>query len=166
MQQIDITELEVKPFQVYDKDWALLVTEVEGKANAMTISWGGLGTLWNMPVATSYVRLSRYTHDLIEQSDRFSLCWLDASEKRSLGLCGSVSGRDQDKITACNFEIKHASDGTPYIATSTRVLCCRKILATPLPLDAILDSSIAPTMYGDGDTHDIYIGEVTAAYIA
>ena len=32
---------------VFDKKWALLTAGDKDKFNTMTISWGGLGTLWN-----------------------------------------------------------------------------------------------------------------------
>ena len=51
------------------KDWMLVCAG----DNAMTASWGGMGVLWNKPVAFCFVRPQRYTHALIEQSDRFSL---------------------------------------------------------------------------------------------
>ena len=34
--------------------------------NTMTISWGGLGTLWERPVATVYVKKNRYTLAFME----------------------------------------------------------------------------------------------------
>ena len=36
----------------------------------MTISWGGMGTLWGKPVVTVYVKLCRYTYGFMnEESD-------------------------------------------------------------------------------------------------
>ena len=43
-------------FSVFDKKWALLTAGDKDKFNTMTVSWGGLGTLWSKPVATVYVR--------------------------------------------------------------------------------------------------------------
>lgn len=47
-------------FDQFDKKWALLTAGKIDNFNSMTISWGGLGTLWNKPVATVYVRTSIY----------------------------------------------------------------------------------------------------------
>ena len=41
--------------------------------NTMTISWGGLGTLWRRPVATVYVKKNRYTFEFMEQNDYFTV---------------------------------------------------------------------------------------------
>ena len=49
-------------FEQFDKKWALLTAGNSEDFNTMTISWGGMGTIWNKPVATVYVRTSRLTH--------------------------------------------------------------------------------------------------------
>ena len=56
-------EFNTEIFSQYDKKWALLTAGKEADFNTMTISWGGLGTIWGKPVATVYVCTSRYTHD-------------------------------------------------------------------------------------------------------
>ena len=42
-------------FAQFDKKWALLCAGTKEKHNTMTISWGGMGTLWGKPVVTVYV---------------------------------------------------------------------------------------------------------------
>ncbi len=39
---------------------------LRGDCNTMTASWGGLGVLWNKPMATIYVRPQRYTFQFLE----------------------------------------------------------------------------------------------------
>ena len=58
---------------VFDKKWALLTAGNEDNFNTMTISWGGLGTLWGKSVATVYVRTSRYTHDFMDSNGYFTV---------------------------------------------------------------------------------------------
>ncbi len=52
-------EFNTEIFSQFDKKWALLTAGDESSFNTMTISWGGLGTIWGKPVATVYVRTSR-----------------------------------------------------------------------------------------------------------
>ena len=52
-------------FTQFDKKWALVTAGNADSFNTMTISWGGMGTIWNKPVATVYVRTSRFTHEFI-----------------------------------------------------------------------------------------------------
>jgi len=49
LRTMDPKELQVNPFTVFDDDWALLTVGTEDRLNAMTISWGGLGTFWDAP---------------------------------------------------------------------------------------------------------------------
>ena len=84
-------------FETYDKQWALLTAGSMDKFNTMTISWGGLGTIWGMPVATVYVRTSRYTHDFMDDNEYFTVSFYPEEMKKTLGVLGSKSGREIDK---------------------------------------------------------------------
>ena len=79
-------------FAQFDKKWALLTAGGKEKFNTMTISWGGLGTLWGKPVATVYVRESRYTHEFMDREDYFTVSFYPESCRRTLGVLASVLG--------------------------------------------------------------------------
>ena len=85
-------------FAQFDKKWALLTAGGKEKFNTMTISWGGLGTLWGKPVATVYVRESRYTHEFMDREDYFTVSFYPESCRRTLGVLGSKSGRDRSRL--------------------------------------------------------------------
>ena len=89
-------EFQTEIFSQFDKKWALLTAGDKENFNTMTISWGGLGTLWGRPVATTYVRTSRYTHDYMDQNDYFTVSFYPEEYKPVLGVLGSKSGRDMD----------------------------------------------------------------------
>lgn len=42
-------EITTNPFRLIGKEWMLVTAEMNGKANTMTASWGGVGVLWNKP---------------------------------------------------------------------------------------------------------------------
>lgn len=79
-------ELEGNLFKMIAKDWALITAEADGKANAMTISWGGFGQLWNELVAFTFVRPQRYTYGLTEASDVYSGLLLRGEVPQRAGL--------------------------------------------------------------------------------
>ena len=60
---------QVDAFHIFDKQWALVTAGTLEDYNTMTISWGGLGTLWSRPVATVYVKPVRYTYHFLEKND-------------------------------------------------------------------------------------------------
>ena len=45
-------EFKTDIFTLFDKKWALVTAGGQDSFNTMTISWGGMGTIWNKPVAT------------------------------------------------------------------------------------------------------------------
>ena len=44
-------ELQGNVFEMIGKEWLLVAAEKDGKVNAMTASWGGLGIMWGKEVA-------------------------------------------------------------------------------------------------------------------
>ena len=114
-------EMEGNPFQMIDKQWMLITAGNEEKANTMTASWGGLGVLWFKPVSFAFVRPTRYTYEFIEREDGYSLCFFDESYRNALKVCGTVSGRDRDKIAECGLTLRY-EDGIPYFDEAETVL--------------------------------------------
>ena len=145
-------------FKQFDKKWALLTAGTKEKFNTMTISWGGLGTLWNKPVATVYVRESRYTHEFVDDNEYFTVSFYSEEYKKVLGVLGSKSGRDMNKMGQSGLTPKEAG-GSITFAEAEVTLVCRKLFRQQLEVSNIPDD-IATTFYSDGDAHDMYIGEV------
>ena len=75
-QPYPIKEIEFNPFVRFGDNWGALTTKADDKVNSMTISWGGVGMLWNKPAATVYVRESRFTKELLDKSETFSVSFL------------------------------------------------------------------------------------------
>ena len=82
------------------KQWMLVTAGTSEKFNTMTASWGGLGWLWNKPVAFVFIRPERYTHGFIEASDCMTLSFYGEEYREALKICGTKSGRDTDKVAA------------------------------------------------------------------
>ena len=60
-------------FSYFNRKWALLTAGTKERYNAMTISWGGMGTLWGKPVVTVYVKPIRYTWQFMEKGGFFTV---------------------------------------------------------------------------------------------
>ena len=97
-------------FGTYDKEWALLTAGSMDNFNTMTISWGGMGTLWGKPVVTVYVKPIRYTYEFLEKNDYFTLSFFPEEYRADLLTLGTKSGRDGDK-TARRRARERASGG-------------------------------------------------------
>lgn len=161
---LELENYVARPFEAFRAD-PVLVCESEGHANAMTIGWGSMGTLWSLPVSTVYVRTSRYTHQLISCSSRYSICWLPPTLQDAVGLCGSKSGRDLDKIAASGLTLAHDANGTPYLAESELVVACRKLHMAPIDMLGFCRDGLHGRWYQPGTAnspHVEVVGEVTA----
>ena len=58
---MDVYEFNANPFEQFHRGWALVTAGDEKQFNTMTVSWGSMGTLWNKPIITVYVKPVRYT---------------------------------------------------------------------------------------------------------
>ena len=72
-QKKDKTVLTMNPFDKIGKQWMLITSGDEDKANTMTASWGGVGVLWGSDVVYIFVRQSRYTKEFIDKTGHFSI---------------------------------------------------------------------------------------------
>ncbi len=146
-------------FKVFDKQWALLTVGNADKFNTMTISWGGMGTLWSKPVATVYVRTSRYTHDFMDDNEYFSISFYPEKYRKNLTVLGSKSGRDMDKMKESGLTPKQVGQTMTFDEAEVTVIC-RKLFRQRLDLDNIPEGIVKALYTGDAP-HDMYIGEVT-----
>ena len=145
-------------FSQFDKKWALLTAGELGNFNSMTVSWGGLGTIWNKSVATVYVRLSRYTHEFMDNNDYFTVSFYPEAQRKTLGVLGSKSGRDMDKINGSGLTPVKAGKSVSFKEAEI-TLVCRKLFRQRVELSNIPEE-IVKACYSSGDPHDMYIGEV------
>lgn len=159
MKQIEINEFSENPFKLIGSDWMLITAKKGDKTNMMTASWGGVGILWNKPVATIYVRPQRYTKEFIDNEEYFSLCVLPEDYRQILNYCGTKSGRDEDKITETKLTIDE-SEKAPIFKESRLVLICKKLYAQDLTEQSFIDKSLVEKNYQAKDFHTMYIAEI------
>ncbi len=161
LQEIDVKKLSMNPFSLIGDEWMLVSTGNAAKCNTMTASWGGLGVLWGKNVAYSVIRPQRYTFELLEENDAYTLSFYPPECKKALALCGKVSGRDVDKFTDSGLTPCFDLDA-PYFEEAKLVLCCRKLYGQFLDPACFLDASLEG-FYPDKDYHKLYVGEIVKA---
>ncbi len=151
-------EFNAKSFEVFDQEWALVTAGTKDSCNAMTISWGGLGTLWGKPVATVYVKPVRYTWNFLKENEYFTVSFYDEQYRKALGVFGSKSGRDIDKVKETGFTPVYLENAVTFMEAKTTLLC-RKIYTQDLDIDAIPDFA-RERYYTEEAPHTMFIGEV------
>ncbi len=160
---MDLKSFNLAPLHILDKEWALLTAGKKDKFNTMTISWGGLGTIWNKPVATIYVRPNRYTYQFIEDNEYFTISFYNEGYRRDLGILGSKSGRSLDKISLTNLTPKFLSNGISFNEAKLTIVC-KKIYFQDLDINNINLDNIpqkeVDRFYKEEPMHRMYMGEV------
>ena len=150
-------------FDRIGKDWMLITAcgkneKGEDAVNTMTASWGGMGFLWNRPVAFCFVRPQRYTCRFIEQSERFSLSFFDEKHRAALRVCGTKSGRDSDKWQETGLT-PVIRGGVPLVAEARLNLVCRKLYVDTLKREGFLLPCLLEN-YKAEDFHRVYVVEI------
>lgn len=149
------------------KKGALFSVKDGEKYNTMTIGWGTLGIEWGLPVFVAYIRESRYTHELLEKTNTFTvnLPLVGENVGKILGYCGSKSGRDCDKFSDCNLTAVPGKDvDAPAILQLPVTLECEIIYRQDQDCRK-LPESIQNQYYPNGDPHTEYYGKIVNAYI-
>lgn len=154
----------VNPFTMIGKDWLLITAEKDGKANTMTASWGGVGILWNKPVAYVFIRPQRYTKEFVDSNARLSLSVPGGAFRKQLNYLGKVSGRDEPKIENAGLTLR-TEDGVPFFDEAQTVLLCRKMYKQDLDGRCFIDAAISPAMYAEKDFHTMYVCEIEKVLI-
>ena len=159
-QPIETKDFEINVFEKIGSNLFALTTKKDGFVNAMTAGWGGLGYMWGKPVAFVVVRESRYTLELLDQTDVFSMCFLEKEKyKTAMRYLGAVSGRQEDKIAALKLNIGYWKE-TPYIDEANTVICLKKLFKSPMKPEEFLDKSLLDTWYKNRDYHNLYMAEI------
>lgn len=163
MRKINPFDMQENPFDLINKKWAMVTTRQGDQVNTMTASWGGVGVIWNKPAAFIFVRPQRFTREMLDSSERFSLCFLPETYRKELGYCGKASGRDEDKLAVCGFTTIDF-DGAPAIAQSDTVISCRKLYRQALNAESFIDQPLDSANYPGKDYHVMYVAEILGVY--
>lgn len=163
-EKVKSNEFKISPFKLIGTDWMLIAAEKDGKVNAMTASWGGLGVMWHKDVAFTVIRPQRYTKEFVDSSDSFSITFFDESYKKKLSYFGRVSGREEDKIKnsqlSLNFE-----NSVPYFEEAAIVMICKKLYSQRLDPENFIVESINDEFYKSNDHHVLYISEIQEIFV-
>lgn len=142
----------------------LLVSGKMEKANVMTIGWGLIGRLWGRRFFMVAVRPSRYTYEFIEEAEDFTVNVPRRGMEEIVDYCGSVSGREHDKLKEKRLtRIPSKKVTSPIISECIIHYECKvsyksDVIPSGLPKD-ILRSS-----YPSGNYHTLYHGEILATF--
>lgn len=163
--RIDPKELAVNAVKMYDDDWMVVSAGNKESMNLMTISWGGLGELWNKPVATVYVAPQRYTYQFLEREEYYTICRFDSTYRDKLTYLGTKSGRDEDKVKGSGLTVRFTERGNPMYEEANLVIECRKIYHDNFRPERLQQEQLDWYEDRQVDPHGIFIGEIVDMWV-
>ena len=153
------------PFDIFTGKGMLLCAGDREKSNAMTIGWGGLGTLWGRNDAvTVYVAEKRHTKLFMDKAATFTVMAFDKEKQANiLDYMGRNSGRDGDKAAALGLHLAYTERGTPYYEEAEMVLECELMYSAPFDPAGMRD--VPQKLYANfpAGVHTMYIGRIVSA---
>jgi flavin reductase (DIM6/NTAB) family NADH-FMN oxidoreductase RutF len=159
-----ITNLE-KGMEELHKRGAFLTVRSGEKVNTMTISWGSIGFIWGKPTLTALIRKSRFTHELIENADSFTISIPYGDEMKSaLGICGTKSGRDIDKVAEAGIKFVSSNEvSSPVVDGCNMYYECKIVYKQDMD-ESFVSPEVKKRSYAKGDYHTMYYGEIVSCY--
>lgn len=161
MKRIEIKDLTENFFETISKEWMLITAGTPEHFNTMTASWGGIGFLWNKPVAFVFIRPERYTYEFAEKNEYLTLSFLGDENRQIHNICGSKSGRDTDKVQETGLKPLPTPEGNITFEQSRLTLECRKLYSRMLEPESFIDKQPLEKWYSENNgMHKMYIVEI------
>lgn len=156
MTEIDLKDLHkfINPFSLEESPAIAMATDGK-RTNGLTIGWAGFGILWRKLCATVYVHKQRFSKEIFDKADYFSICFVE--DKDQIKYFGTVSGRDEDKIKKCGMKL-NSEDFAPYFEESKLVVICKVMGKSDFDTNSV-DEGVAQWYKRDG-VHTQYYGEI------
>lgn len=125
----------------------LITSKVGEEDNIMTATWTTPVSI-NPPLYGVSIAPGRYSHEIIEKSGEFGVCFMDFDDVEKVLTAGRVSGRKIDKFEKLDLQRHESSEiSAPLLTNSISALECE-----------ITDS---PKL---GD-HTFFVGKIVAAWV-
>ncbi len=161
--QVEAQHINESAVQLIGYDWMLITAGTIEKQNTMSASWGGLGVLWNKPVAYVFIRPVRHTYSFVEAQQYFTCSFYDKKYRKMLNYCGKFSGRDVNKVKEMSLTPINTGKSLAF-AEARIILECKKLYTHDIDPTNFLNTGIA-RHYPDADYHRMYIAEITGAWV-
>jgi len=138
--------------------------------NSMIIEWGSLGVAFKKPIFTVYVKPDRYTYEVMEKSDIFTVNFIERKLMSKFAIYGTKSGKDTNKEEEAGTHIKFLEKGGITFDEAVEVYVCKK-MAKSLIDEKSMDPYIKELyrsnvkVYRTEVPHVLYIGEIIGHYV-
>lgn len=137
--------------------------------NSMIGSGGGLGLFFKKPTTWSLLRADRYTLEMIEKEQTYTLSYFPNEYREQVLILGRKSGRDSEKMNEVELTAIQSPSG--YISfTQARLIveCKLQVITTIIPDDLYAQEAkdyVQEEYEEENHYRKIAFGEITKAWI-
>jgi len=167
--QISPEEICDNVFTLVGKVFAVVTAGKEDHYNSMTASGGGWGILLRKPTTWCILQASRYTLELIQKEQTYTLSYFPDEYKKKILFLGSKSGRDSEKMKEVELTGVQTPSGDISFKEARLIIECKlTALSTAHPDDFCSqeDKDFINEAYREAKVYRKYVfGEITDVWV-
>jgi len=165
-EQISPEDISDNVFTLVGKIFPVVTVGNEENYNSMTASGGGMVMLFRKPATMLIFPLNRYTLELIQKEQRYTMSYFPDEYKEQVMFLGSKSGRDTQKMKEVEFTAIRTPSGNISFQEARLIVECKLMqITTPVFPDDFYSQEAVDYMnepYKDIGEHRRYVfGEIT-----
>ena len=167
--RISPEEISDNVFTLVGKDFMVITAGKEKHYNSMTAGWGGFGIYFNKAASWCMLRANRYTLELIQKEQTYTLSFFSEEYKEQVMFLGSKSGRDSEKMKEVQLTSVPTPSGDMTFKEARLIIGCKLTeLTTVKPDDFYMEENkdfIDEAFKEANDYHKLVFGEITHVWI-
>ena len=167
--QISPEEICDNVFTLVGKVFPVITAGKEDHHNSMTASGGGLGLLFKKPTTWCILRADRYTLEIIQKEQTYTMSYFPDEYKDQILFLGSKSGRDSEKMKEVELtSVQTPSGGMSFKEARLIIECKLTALTTANPNDYYTQEAkdYINEAYKEADVYRKFVfGEITHVWV-
>lgn len=166
-----ITAKQIKEnvFKLVNEDYTVITAGTPELYNSMVASDGGWGTVYGKPGTWCNLRASRYTLEVIQDKQTYTMSYFDDNFKDEIVRFGKKSGRDSEKMKDSKLTMVETPSGNITYKEAKLIIECQLSQVTTVSPDDFYDQDdkkFVVDAYNEvGGYHKIVFGKITNVWI-
>ncbi len=156
-------------FTLVGKVFPVITAGKEDHYNSMTASGGGLGMLFKKPTTWCILQAGRYTLELIQKEQTYTMSYFPDEYKEQILFLGSKSGRDSEKMKEVELTSVQTPSGDMSFKEARLIIECKLTeVTTPNPVDFCTQEAkdYITEAYKEANDYRKYVfGEITHVWV-
>ncbi len=123
--EISPEEIDDNVFVLVGKVFPVITAGKADHYNSMTGSGGGLGLLFKKPTTWCLLRADRYTLEMIQKEQTYTMSYFPDEYKKQVLFLGSKSGRDSEKMKEVELTSVQTPSGDMSFKEARLIIECK-----------------------------------------